>query len=544
MAPGLSAPAPPRTGGPGTARPVLLAFSVALLLLVGLSRPNAAQPDLLPRGWAPGTLLPLTLEPAVVTAVLWGAYGLGAVAVVLGLRSGAPALRTWWVPAGLGVAALLTSPFGSADHVSYVAYGRVLVGGGDPWVESPATWGGGADPVTSRVEAPWTEEPSVYGPAATALHALAAWAGDGSLRQGVWVWQVVVVLAWLGVRLALRAALPGEQHGRVDVAWTLNPLVLGVGVLGAHVDVVAAAWVVAAVAVVARRAGSAGALAAGALVGVAASTKVTYGVGLVALGAAWWMVRGDGAHGRQATAGAQAAARAAGSGRAAARVATAAAGFVAAAAVLHVWAGPHVYDQLVRSRQAVSLATPWRLLLEVLRPGLGNASARTVVTVAAALLAVLLAVALLRRTRPAAPASRAAAPAATPAAPAAGEQARWAATALWLLAVLQLAYVLAAPYSLPWYDALVWATLPALVPGVADLLALARLAVATAAYVPGRVLGSTPDVEALTLGFRRSVAPWLVLALWVAVLSAGAARRGSRTVSAPPPGAPPRTPTR
>ena len=34
------------------------------------------------------------------------------------------------------------------------------------------------------------------------------------------------------------------------------------------------------------------------------------------------------------------------------------------AAALHLWAGPHVYDQLLRSRQAVSLATPWRPLLE------------------------------------------------------------------------------------------------------------------------------------------------------------------------------------
>ncbi len=529
MAPGLTRPHPAAGSGEGDApggadraelaRRALLVLAVALLLLVGLSRPNAAQPDLTPRGWAPGALLPFTLSPAAVTGVLWAGYVVGAVAVVLGLRRATPALRGWRVPGLLAVLSLLVAPFGSADHVSYVAYGRILVGGGDPWVESPAAWAGGTDPVTSRVEAPWTEEPSVYGPAATLLHALAAWVGGPSLRQEVWVWQLVVVLAWLGTRMALRSALPERLHGRVDVAWTANPLVLGVGVLGAHVDVVATAFVVAAVALTARRAGTAGAVTTGALVAVAASTKITYGVALVAVLAAWWTVRGDGRLGRS---------------RVLARCAATLLGFVVAAAALHAWAGEHVYDQLTRSRQAVSLATPWRLVLEAVRSPLGEHTARTAISVGAALLAVVLAVVLLRATRP------------DPAA--AGGRPRWAATALWLVAGLSLAYSLAAPYSLPWYDVLVWAALPAVAAGPVDLVATGRLLVMSLAYVPGRVLGMTPEVESLTLGVRRSVAPWLELALWVAVLAIGlrsaGARGGSERSSAPPPTGTPPTPTR
>ncbi|MBM6401727.1 hypothetical protein [Phycicoccus sonneratiae] len=528
MAPGLTRPHPaggPGEGGAGAAtsraelaRRALLVLSVLLLLVVGLSRPNAAQPDLAPRGWAPGALLPFTLSPGAVTGVLWAGYLVGAVAVVLGLRRGAPALR-WWAPGLLAVASLLVAPFGSADHVSYVAYGRILVSGGNPWVESPAGWAGGADPVTSRVEAPWTEEPSVYGPAGTLLHALAAWVGGPSLRQEVWVWQVVVVLAWLGTRVALRVALPERLHGRVDVAWAANPLVLGVGVLGAHVDVVATAFVVAAVALTARRAGAAGAAGTGALVAAAASTKVTYGVALVAVLAAWWAVRGDGPMGRR---------------RALGRCAATVLGFVVAAGALHVWAGAHVYDQLSRSRQAVSLATPWRPFLEAARGPMGEDAARLAISVGAALLAVVLAVLLLRATRP------------DPSA--AGGRARWAATALWLTASLSLAYSLAAPYSLPWYDLLVWAALPAVVAGPVDLVATARLLVMSLAYVPGRVLGMTPAVESLTLGLRRSVSPWLELALWLAVLALGlrgvAGRGGSGRSSAPPPAGTPPTPTR
>lgn len=526
MAAGLTRPA----GGPGedagrgpdrgeVVRRVLLVVAVGLLLLVGLSRPNAAQPDLMPRGWAPGSLLPLTLSPAAVTGVLWAGYLVGAAAVVLGLRRGAPALRGWRVPGLLGVLALLVAPFGSADHISYVAYGRILVGGGDPWVVSPSTWAGGADPVTSRVEAPWTEEPSVYGPAGALLHALSAWVGGPSLRQEVWVWQLVVVVAWLGTRWALRASLPAHLHGRVDVAWTVNPLVLGVGVLGAHIDVVATAFVVAAVALTARRAGALGAVGTGVLVAAAASTKVTYGVALLAVLVAWWTVRGDGRLGSRRTL---------------VRCGATLLGFVVAAAALHVWAGTHVYDQLARSRQAVSLATPWRPLLEALRASVGEHPARTTISVAAAVLAVLLAVLLLRVSRPDPSAG--------------GGRPRWAATVLWLTAVLSLAYSLAAPYSLPWYDLLVWATLPAVAAGPLDLVAAGRLLVMCLAYVPGRVLGMTPAVESLTLGFRRSVAPWLELALWAVVLlvalRGAGGRAGSGRPSAPPPAGTPPTPTR
>ncbi|GAA4404297.1 hypothetical protein GCM10023168_16760 [Fodinibacter luteus] len=486
-------------------------LSVALLLVVGAGAPNAALPDLAPRGWAPGQLLPVALSPAAVTAVLWTAYLLGGVAVYLGLRGRVAALRSWAVPVGLGVLALLTAPFGSADHVNYLAYGRILVGGGDPWVEAPVEWAGGSDPVTSRVEEPWTTEPSVYGPLATLLHGLAAHLGGDSLRQGVWVWQVVVVLAWLIVRWLLRRVLGPGVHGRVDVLWTLNPLVLGVGVLGAHVDVVAAALAVAAVAVVAGRPGPVGAALGGGLVAGAGSTKFTYAVVGVGVVAAWWVV------GHR-------------SARLARLVGSLVAGFAVVAVALHAWAGPHVYDQLVRSRQAVSLATPWRPVLEWARDANGEDTTRLAISLSAAVLAVVLAWCLLRISRPAAPT----APATTTAT---------AAVALWVTACLTLAYSLAAPYSLPWYDLLAWAALPAVRPGIVDVVALVRLVALAVAYVPGRVLGMTPAVEDLTLGVRRGVVPWVGLVLWVVVIAAGA-RSGSGRWRAPRRAGSSPTPTR
>ena len=69
--------------------------------------------------------------------------------------------------------------------------------------------------------------------------------------------------------------------------------------------------------------------------------------------------------------------------------------------------------------------------------------------------------------------------------------------------------------------------------GLVDLVALVRLTALSIAYVPGRVLGMTPQVEELTLGVRREVVPWVGVALWVLVIVAGvrsgsALRRGPR----------------
>ena len=200
----------------------------------------------------------------------------------------------------------------------------------------------------------------------------------------MWVWQLLVVLAWLAVRALLRVVLDPELHGRVDVLWTLNPLVVGIGVLGAHIDTVATALALAAVAV----AGSVARVDRGGARRGARGARRVDEVHLCRRGASgssppggWW------ATGRRRWRGSWAAL---------------VGGFVVVAGALHLWAGPHVYDQLLRSRQAVSLATPWRPLLEWGRDTWGNGPTRAVISVAAALLAVLLAWCLLRASRPAA----------------------------------------------------------------------------------------------------------------------------------------------
>ena len=468
---------------------VALVTSFALLLAVGLFGPSAAKPPLGPRGWAPGELA-WAPSSAVVTALLWAAYLLGAAGVALSLWRPPARARSWRWPLVLAAGALLTGPFGSADHTNYAAYGRIAAQGGDPYLVPPEAWAGGADPVTSAVEPPWTETVSVYGPFATLLQLLTSLVGGESMRQTVWIWQVVTVAAWLAVRwLLLRAAVDPR---RADTLWTANPLVFGVGVLGAHLDVVAAALALAALVTAARSP-----WAAGVLSGLAVSTKITYGVVGLAVVLAWVQHQRDGL---------------------VRRVAAYAVAALAVALPLHVWAGPHVFDQLGRARRSVSLATPWRLLVELLTGPLPSSTVRSLVFALATVLFAAFVLLLWRLTLDAAPAT------------VTGAGARWA-------FVLSTAYALSAPYSLPWYDQLTWATLPVLAAGVLDYVLLARLAVMAVAYVPGRVVAMTPTVEDVTLTVRRRVAPYAVLGLWVALTVAW--RRASRRSSEPRPAASP-----
>ena len=478
---------------------LLLLASGTGLLLVGAAGPSAARPGLGPRGWAPGEL-PLHLTSATVTATLWAAYLLGALAVALGLwRRTAPRLG-WPLVLGLGGLALLTAPFGSADHTNYAAYGRIAAQGGDPYLVPPVTWAGGHDPVTSAVEPPWTHTPSIYGPAATALQALASLVGGANLRQTVWVWQVLVVLSWLAVRwLLLRAGTGPRWQGRVDLLWTANPVVFGVVVLGAHVDVLATALALAAVLLAARHPGL-----AGLVLGLSVSTKVTDAVVGVALLWSW---------------------RALGRAELVRRALLALVGFAVVAVPLHLWAGPHVFSQLEKARRSVSFATPWRPVLEWLTGPLGGGPARTLVTTAAVVvvLALVLLLAVLVRA----------------AGPAPGAADAMTTAALLATLVTGTAYVLGAPYSLPWYDALTWATLPALAASVLDGILLARLLVLALAYVPGRVVAMSAAVESFSLGVRRNLAPYAGILVWL--LLAGAAVRAWRSGAGRPgrPGRPP-----
>lgn len=557
-------------GAPSGRAAARAALGCGVASVLGLAGTAALGDSAAVPGLGPGTVLPpwdVAAGPSsgLVTALLAVAWTLAAATVLLGLLAlrrngfGWDGRRTALLAAAAVLALVVVPPLGSADHLSYAAYGRIMATGDDPYVTPPDAWRGGVDPVAGAVQPPWQSTTSVYGPVATAAQTLAAVVGDGSLRRTVWAWQVLAGLAFLGTGLALdrlavalarRRGRPGPDDGtaddegaddetaraatgharaRVAVLWTLNPLLLGQLVLGAHVDVLAAAFAAGALALAVRRP-----FVAGALVAAAVATKAPFALAGLAL---VWGVRR--LPRRQA-------------------LGHLAIGALGAGLVLlpaHLWTGPHTYDQLQRASRFVSFATPWRLLVDQLDPLLGRGPVRSLVTPLAAVLAVALAVLLARRVTSLVASSGAGSTQRPTWWPSSGGRSTSRARlgvddppedadamtrdAVVALAVTSLGWVLTAPYALPWYDCLAWLPLVLLASSGLDLAMLGRLWVLALAYVPGRVVGMTPEVEAFTLGFRRHAAPWLTLATLCWVVWWAAASWRSSASGRPHPAAPP-----
>jgi hypothetical protein len=412
-----------------------------------------------------------SLHPSPYLAVSLTAAGLaaGTIGLVLVLR----AVRGGWsVPAravlvaGLLAAAALTlvPPLGSSDHLSYAAYGRMLVTGHNPYTTTPAQLAALGDPVARAVQ-DWSGSPSVYGPLATAIQALASLAGGTSVRLTVLVLGLANLAAFAGTALLLYRMTgpdPARQL-RAALLWAANPLLLQVLVAGAHVDTQAVVFGVAAVAVMSG-AGTAlapRALAAGVLVGLGFAVKVTIalvglGLALAVILPAWherrrqWRQLGP-------------------------PLAGLAAGFAVTAGAAVAIGGSAMLRQSSQASNMVSIGSPWRAIRTVIHLAVTGTAATDIVKAGAVALAALLAVLLLRGL---APAWREPGPA----------QARYATAAF----ALVLAWLFAWPYVLPWYDALGWALLP-LVPLAADgagavltWLVLARTAALGFGYLPAR----------------------------------------------------------
>ena len=114
----------------GRAGLAITALSIVATVAVGLAGPSAMEPALPGRPGQPPWALGLHLSP-------YAAVGLAAAALVAGtagLGLCLHAMRRGWITsprfilaAGLVAAAVITlvPPFGSSDHLSYAAYGRM-----------------------------------------------------------------------------------------------------------------------------------------------------------------------------------------------------------------------------------------------------------------------------------------------------------------------------------------------------------------------------------------------------------------------------------
>ena len=246
---------PGRAGAAGCAGLIAIGVSVVCTFAVAVSGPSVMEPALPGRPGQPPWSLGLHPSPYLAVGLTAAALAAGTVGLVLVLR----AVRGGWsVPAravlaaGLLAAAALTlvPPFGSSDHLSYAAYGRMLVTGHNPYTTTPAQLAALGDPIARAVQ-DWARSPSVYGPLATAIQALAALVGGTSVRLTVFVLGLANLAAFAGTALLLHRMTRGHpaRQLRAALLWAANPLLLQVLVAGAHVDSQAVVFGVAAVAV-------------------------------------------------------------------------------------------------------------------------------------------------------------------------------------------------------------------------------------------------------------------------------------------------------
>ena len=556
---------PGPAGSGGTGGLIAIAASAACTLAVAAAGPSVMEPALPgPPGEPPWSL---GLHPSGYLVVALTAAGLvlGVLGLVLVLRA---TRRGWSVPAGavlaagLLAAAVLTllPPFGSSDHLSYAAYGRMLVTGHNPYTTTPAQLAALGDPVARAVQ-DWSTSPSVYGPLATAVQALASLAGGTSVRLTVFVLGVANLAAFAVTALLLHRSLRGrpDRQLRAALLWAANPLLLQVLVAGAHVDSQAVVFTVAAVAMMMsgpRDRAEAGtgpgprpvllATLAGVLVGLGFAVKVT--IALTGLGLALALVL---------PVARQAAGRAERWRSAWPRLVALAAGFGVTAGAAVAIGGPAMLRQSSRASGMVSIGSPWRVFRTVVEFGVHGAAATDIVKYGAVLLAVVLAVLLIRglppllapdvapiekralqgtwRRRNGADPGRADPGRADPGLADAG-RADGGLAAAWITFALALAWLFAWPYVLPWYDALGWALLPlvplAAVPAADALvwLLVARTAALGFGYLPARATDVTMPAGLgwLQPVLRHGVTPAVLATatVWLVVLMLRSAQQG------------------
>ncbi len=381
------------------------ALGMVLLVLVGASAPNNHTLR------APLPLPLLTPMPGGVSTV---AVYVSIALSCLGLFGLLGANRRGWRPrpralfyvgaATVAIVADLT-PVGSSDTASYAAYGRIAALGGDPYVTTPGQLGGGYAHLVSNV---WLGTPSVYGPVATWLQAAAAQLGGHRPWLTIWLLMLVNAAAFLTAGLLLiRTA---DDPVRAALMWVANPLLIVLLVAGGHLDTLIAALAVCAVHLARRAARPRDDLLVGLLVGLACGLKIS--AVLLGVGLLWPLLRE----------------------RDWARAARQSSAFAVVVFAGYYSYGLHALAPLSSAARLVSVPSLWAAVQQLGRFTVGPAVTSSAISIGWPILMLVLAWLLHRRIPPQVPL--------TVSAPFA----------------LGFAWILAAPWSMPWYTAAVWAT--------------------------------------------------------------------------------------
>jgi len=424
-------------------------LSVAILVGVAAAGPSAATVRVRRAGAWPPWFASWHPTDVTVTVALWVALLLGAAAVAAGLvavrRGWRPSAR--WLVAGALVAVIalaVVPPAGSTDMLDYAAYGRIAALHHNPYVMTPEQLRMARDPVGLLAPYNWQNIPSVYGPLATATEWAASELGGRSAAVTIFwlkVWNglaflvVVLTLDWLTrTRPAMRA--------RAHVLWSVNPLMLWAVMAGGHVDGLAVAIAVLALAVLGRtavlnrdpgRIGTARALGSGLLLGAATAVKapfVLFGAGLA------WVAR-----------------------RSPRVLAAAGAGGAAALAAAYLAGGHAAVTDTVKRSTGVAGDNVWGVIYRLL----GFAPPFRHITLIAAAAFVPLVVLVIRRPPPGAPDI----------------------PVIWPVLAIVVAWTFTSPLQRPWFDVMILVPLVFWPASRLDWVVLFRGVAGGIAYIPG-----------------------------------------------------------
>src|SRR3984957_20469497 len=191
--------------------------------------------------------------------------------------------KVFWTAAGAVAVLVNITPVGSGDIASYAAYGRIAALGQNPYTFTPLMLPGGRlNPYTEIVGVKWQNTPSVYGPVATWTHLLAAWIGGPKPWLTIWMLMILMGASFLAAGyILLRTA---ENPVRAVLLWVANPLLIVELVMGGHLDALVALAAISAVVLSRRCTRAWHDLVVGLIVGIAGGIKVS--AALVALGIA------------------------------------------------------------------------------------------------------------------------------------------------------------------------------------------------------------------------------------------------------------------
>jgi hypothetical protein len=319
--------------------------------------------------------------------------------------------RVFLIAVALVAAVVSITPVGSSDPASLAAYGRIAALGENPYTFPPARLPGGVhNPYVALVDPRWRSAPSVYGPVATSTHLAAALIGGSKPWLTIWILMIMTGAAFLAAGyLLLRAA---ADPVRAVLIWTANPLLIYVLVMGGQLDAFVALAGIAAILISRRGATTWHDVATGVVIGIALGIKIN--AVFVALGIAVPLIRE----------------------RAWVRMLrTAAVAAIIAFGLYFFSYGLNALRPLPQASTRVISPSFWRLFQIIGYRLASPATINALIGMLWPLLLVALAWYLYNRLSPDVP------------------------TVLAATCALTFAWVLVAPWSLPWYTAVAWVTL-------------------------------------------------------------------------------------